>query len=77
MVSQTPPNNEDTLTSVGNVAGGGNVPSAIDAIPSQDRLYLNPDGTIPGTTFTPQDLKITPFIYLFLNQAKQQILTQH
>lgn len=61
MVSQTPPNNENTLTSVGNVASGGNVPSAIDAIPSHDRLYLNADGTIPGTTFTPQDLKINPF----------------
>lgn len=36
--------------------------SPADGIPPQDRLYLDAEGKIPPTTFTPQDLEITPFV---------------
>jgi len=54
MVSQAPPNGDGNFDSP---ASGG----PTSTVPPQDRLYINADGTIPGTEFTVTDLNLTPF----------------
>ena len=60
MVSQSPSDvsTNNDFQHIDSPAGA----SPADGIPPQDRLYLSDDGKIPNTTFTPQQLKITPFV---------------
>jgi len=43
-------------------------PGGLDQLPSEQRLYLTPDGKIPNTDSTPQDLKL----HVYLGQKKGQ-----